>query len=362
MKAIKMILTCLLIGYFSISYAQTQSSQSDEYLAGYVQGLFVHGYGLSSQAVSVHKGIIYIEANQIDGNVTQEQFIEKVSQAVSSLKGIKGVRIKKDQGTVVEKEELIDGVMPNHALFHPLIADPKWPRFTLAYDYQLKNRTTKQSFAPNFGASFPVYRGVTENFEWEAGIQGGLFAILDINENPSTLINADYYIGFPLTFRSGPWSTLVRVYHQSSHLGDEFMLTPQGKATSRVNLSFEGIDCLLSYYHIAGMRLYGGGGYIIHKDPSYIKPLKIQGGLEYRAENTFLNGKLRPVTGLDVKAEQMARWTPGISFKTGVQIENSVLISSEIQLMLEFYSGKSMHGQFYSDRIQYIGIGLHAFL
>src|ERR1700739_3078273 len=125
MKTIKIILTFLFASYFSISYAQTQPSQSDEYLAGYVQGLFVHGYGLPSQAVSVHKGIIYIEANQIDGNVTQEQFIEKVSQAVSSLKGIKGVRIKKDQGTVVEKEELIDGVMPNHALFHPLIADPK---------------------------------------------------------------------------------------------------------------------------------------------------------------------------------------------------------------------------------------------
>ena len=108
--------------------------------------------------------------------------------------------------------------------------------------------------------------------------------------------------------------------------------------------------------------MYGGGGYIVHRDPDYIKRLKVQGGVEYRAQNTFWDGRLRPVTGLDVKSEQMSRWTAGISFKTGVQIENSVFISNEIQLMLEAYSGKSMNGQFYTDNIQYLGIGLHAFL
>jgi hypothetical protein len=336
--------------------------QNDEYLAGYVQALFVHGYNLPSNAATVQNGIIYIEANQIDGNITPEQFIEKVSQATSSLKGIKGVKIKQSQETL-KAEKPIDGLMPAHSLFHALIADPKWPRFTLAYQYQFKNNTSKQAFAPNFGASFPIYRGLkTDNFEWEVGIQGGLFALLDIHQNPSALVNADYYISFPVTFQAGPWSAMARVYHQSSHLGDEFMLTPQGKNTTRINLSFEGIDLFLSYYHTTGVRLYGGAGYIIHKDPSDIKPLKIQGGTEYRAENTFLNGKLRPVTGLDIKAEQMARWTPGISFKTGLQIENSMLISNEIQLMLEAYSGKSMNGQFYQHRIVYVGVGLHAFL
>jgi len=361
MRFCKRVLACLLITSFSNSYAVTYPKESDEYLKGYVQALFVHGYSLSSNAVNVQNGIVYIESSQIDGNMTQEQFIEKVSQATSSLKGIKGVRIKQNQKTP-DTEKPIDGLMPSHSLFHALIADPKWPRFTLAYQYQFKNGVSKQAFAPNFGASFPIYRGLADNFEWEFGIQGGLFALLDIHQNPSALINADYYISLPVTFQSGPWSAMARIYHQSSHLGDEFMLTQQGKNTTRINLSFEGIDLLLSYYHATGVRLYGGTGYIIHKDPHDIKPLKMQGGAEYRAENTFLNAKLRPVTGLDIKAEQMARWTPGISFKTGVQIENSMLISNEIQLMLEAYSGKSMNGQFYQHRITYVGIGLHAFL
>ena len=60
--------------------------------------------------------------------------------------------------------------------------------------------------------------------------------------------------------------------------------------------------------------------------------------------------------------EQNGSWSPGVSIKTGVQIENSALISNKLQVMLEFYSGRSMHGQFYRDKIQTIGIALHAFL
>lgn len=339
-------------------------AQSDEYIQGYVQSLLVNSYNLPADAVSVNHSSVYIHENQINGGIPAEQLIAKLKQATAHLNIKKIVLNKNHQETIPlpEKPEPIDGLMPSHSLFHALIADPKWPRFTLAYQYFFKNRIAKQAFAPNFGASIPIYRNVIGTTEWEFGIQGGLFAILDIGKNPSALVNADYYISFPISFRNGAWSFLARAYHTSSHLGDEFMLTPQGKATKRINLSVEGIDLLASYDFKSGMRLYGGGGTIVHKDPHYIKPLKVQLGAEYRSDNTWWDGKLRPITGLDIKSEQMANWTPGISFKTGVQIENSALISNEIQLMFEAYSGKSMHGQFYSDKIRYIGIGLHAFL
>ncbi len=273
-------------------------------------------------------------------------------------------------------EESSDGVMPDHSLFQALIADPKWPRFTLAYQYHMKNRILKRAFAPNFGASIPLYRGIIdsdENSRWEVGIQGGLFALMDMGTKPNTakksepfkssLVNADYFISLPFSYANGEWSVLARIYHTSTHLGDEFMLTTEGQKTKRINLSYEGIDTIVSYNLQEEVRLYGGGGVIVHKDPAYIKRLKIQVGAEYHFAETFLGGRLRPVTGVDIKLEQMARWFPGVSYKAGVQLENSaLLISNQVQLMLEFYNGKSMHGQFYEDKIRYVGIGLHAFL
>ncbi|MDB6097099.1 MAG: hypothetical protein JWM09_1377 [Francisellaceae bacterium] len=358
----------VLFFFSSKNYAYLIPNESDEYLKGYVQGLFINNYSLPKNSVDVKNGNIIINKSFID-NGNKETIVEKTKQATINLKGIKKIILKTNKLKEKSKDnqiEIIDGFMPHDSLFHSLLADPKWPRFTLAYQYHTKNRVTRHAFAPNFGASFPVYRNtlaIDDNtLEWEFGIQGGLFAIMDIGEKPSSLINADYYISLPISFRKDAWSALVRIYHLSSHLGDEFMLTPQGKDTTRINLSYEGIEGILSYNFNKGFRVYGGLGYIVHKDPHYIKPLKFQLGSEYRYPNALFNGKLRPVMGLDLKVEELNKWYPGISYKIGMQLENSTFISSEIQIMLEFYSGKSIHGQFFNDKIRYMGLGIHAFL
>ena len=59
-------------------------------------------------------------------------------------------------------------------------------------------------------------------------------------------------------------SARIRGYHQSSHLGDEFILNNPG--VDRVNLSFEVFDGLLSFEG-DWWRLYIGGGYLAGAKP-----------------------------------------------------------------------------------------------
>ncbi len=370
------LILLLLITYLpAISYSSGYADHNDQYIKGYVHSICVNGYNLPREAVTVHHGVIIIDEEQLNGKIP-DQVLEKVQQATASIKEVKGVRLKgqqldrdtlvkqKTMGFASDKEKFKDVALPYNSLFQPLIADPKWPRFTLAYQYyDKKNNLLRHGFAPNFGASFPLYRVINQvtNSEWEIGIQAGLFALMDIGSKPTALINADYYIAVPVTYHKDEISTLVKIYHQSSHLGDEFMLTPEGQKTKRINLSYEGIDALLSY-NFNSFRLYGGGGYIVHKDPGYIKPLKAQIGAEYYSPNTFFNGRLRPIMGIDITAQEMSSWYPGISCKAGVQLENSALFSNKVQFMPEYYSGKSVNGQFYNDKVQYIGFGVQAFL
>ena len=92
------------------------------------------------------------------------------------------------------------------------------------------------------------------------------------------LINSDYQLGFPVTPREGPFSARIRLYHQSSHLGDEFLLNnPQ---VTRVNYSFEEADAVGSFEY-RWLRLYAGGGYLLHREPQ-IKRAKVQWGMELR--------------------------------------------------------------------------------
>ena len=341
---------------------------SDIYLQGYVQSIFVHSYGLPSDAVIVKNNIIIIDEDRV-ADKSPEFMIDKIRQAVSKINTAKKISVitkkfnKINNINLTHKEELVNTTMPNGTLFQPLVADPKWPRFTVAYQYYTKDKTLKHAFAPNFGASFPIHRIVNNKTgsEWEIGVQAGLFGLMDIGSNPTALINADYFVGIPITYRNGQWSSLARFYHISSHLGDEYMLTKEGKKTRRINLSYEGID-LLASLNFDGTRVYGGGGYIVHKDPSYVKPLKFQLGAEYYAHNTYFYGRIRPVSGIDFKIDEQGKWYPSISCKTGIQFENSALLSHKVQLMLEYYKGKSIHGQFYNDKVEYIGIGIQGFL
>ena len=59
-----------------------------------------------------------------------------------------------------------------------------------------------------------------------------------------------------MTHHIGDFTWLVRVYHQSSHLGDEYLLRNR---VDRVNLSFEVVDALVSYDPFEWLRLYGAG-------------------------------------------------------------------------------------------------------
>ena len=358
------VILLLMFSLFLPNYSLGGES-SDAYICGYVQSIFINDYRLPAEAVRVKRGIIFIDEGQIT-NPNPTQVLEKVKQATGHLDKVVNVKLEKrpfkaQHYSKEQKRIIVDGALPNHSLFEPLIADPKWPRFTLAYHYYMKDRATKHAFSPNFGASFALYRDYYKEYEWEIGVQAGLFGMFDIGVSPSALINADYFVGVPLSFNSGSWSGLVRPYHISTHLGDEFMLTNEGKKVKRINLSYEGVDLIFSY-NFANIRLYGGGGYLVHREPREYKPLKLQMGTEYYSPSAFWNGRLRPVLAIDVKAEEHGDWYPGVSCKGGVQLENSYLTSSKVQLMLEFYSGRSMHGQFYRDKIRYLGLGLHAFL
>ena len=76
-------------------------------------------------------------------------------------------------------------------------------------------------------------------------MQGGVFSIFDVGKQSIDLVNADYLVGFMASYRNGGLSGFIRLHHQSSHLGDEFLVNNPG--VERINLSFEELDAKLSY-------------------------------------------------------------------------------------------------------------------
>lgn len=242
--------------------------------------------------------------------------------------------------------------LPVDELFKPLIADPRQPQFSIRY-HRYEAAESFNAASVSFGDYFGFASGVLKEYGVsQIGLQGAVFAVFNLDAPSQDLINADYWIGIPLSFRRGPFSYLTRLYHQSSHLGDEFLLGDIGDL-ERVNLSYEGWESLVSY-DWRKWRFYGGGGVILRSEPD-LKPLHVQGGSEFRRPH-FL-GKFNLVAAADLQATQEQNWHLNSSFQVGFAFSGSQ--GREIRLMLEHYRGFSPNGQFYTERLRYTGLGVY---
>lgn len=252
------------------------------------------------------------------------------------------------------------GLLPAGHLFKALIADPRWAHFSASYrNYQNDNFDGNDIASVSFGETIPFYRSTFghSNAQWEAGLQAGVFSDFNLNSTSSDLVNTDFIASAYSSVRAGPFSAFGRLYHQSSHLGDEFLLRQKSKF-ERVNLSYEGVDMKLSY-EMFGLRIYGGGGGMFHREPSTLKPWMVQYGIEYRSPWRLDFAALRPIIAADVKNFQENDWNMDVSARAGFEFENLQVLGRKLQILAEYYNGYSPSGQFYNNKIEYIGVGAH---
>ena len=209
----------------------------------------------------------------------------------------------------------------------------------------------------SFGESFGLFQGKGPyGGSWELGFQAAVFAIFDLDADSKDLVNADYFVAIPLSYRREAFSAMARLLHQSSHLGDEYLLRNRG---DRVNLSYEAVDLKLSYDLPSGFRVYGGGQTLLTREPDELDAWSGQLGAEWLSPEAWWGGALRPVAGIDLQSREEADWNVDLSLRAGVQLENPTLRSRSIQVLVEYYNGSSPNGQFYSRDIRYLGFGAH---
>lgn len=256
--------------------------------------------------------------------------------------------------------------LPTGDIFCPLVADPKGMRSFLSYQRTIGEDDSLTTIgAIGIADEFGIVRwgGVRLGNGVQLSLQAGIFAQFDLDAESYDLLNADYVVGLPLTIRAGSFSARARIYHQSSHLGDEFLLRPQDSI--RVNLSFESAELILSA-DAGPLRLYGGGEYLFNRSPDDLEHYVAHGGVELRPMRPYLAmgpfGLVRTVAALDLKASQEQEWKPSVSLRAGLEFDRrraSDPPARRWSILFESYTGPSPYGQFFREEIQYAGIGLH---
>ncbi len=261
---------------------------------------------------------------------------------------------------------------PTDDVFRPLLPDPKQPQFFASYQTTRRRapsvevREAGQSVnvgSVGFGENFGFYTRRRGCDGWQVGVLAGVFSQFNLDASSTDLINADYVVGIPFSWRQNAWSTRIRLYHQSSHIGDEFLLgNPE---FTRVNFSFEEVEAILSYdYRWA--RVYAGGGYLVHREPATLDRNRVQWGLELRAPTfaspvfkTVLPGLLIiPVFGADFKTFEELQWIINTNVVAGLEWSRAGG-RRRLRMLVNYYRGFYPYGQFFNEKVESLGFGFY---
>lgn len=114
--------------------------------------------------------------------------------------------------------------------------------------------------------------------------------------------------------RAGQFPAFGCIFHKSSHLSNEFLLRKENTKFERVNLSYEA---------------------------------------PWRIDFT----SMRPIVAADIKHYDENNWRTDVSARTGVGFDNLQVLGRKLQVLAGYYNGFSPSGQFYKDKVEYIGVG-----
>ena len=257
--------------------------------------------------------------------------------------------------------------LPRGDVFCPLLADPKGQRSFVSYLHESSDDDDLNLGSVGISDAFGLLRvgGSKAGNGFQVSLQGSVFAQFDLDVSSYDSINADYVIGLPATMRSGAFSARVRLYHQSSHLGDEFLLREDNPKFERENISFEAAEMLLSLDG-GPFRVYAGGEYLLRRDPKDLERYVAHGGLEWRPARRLARfgsvAGVRFVAAGDFKASQEQDWDPSVSIRTGFEFDrprDTEPPGRRWGLLFEAYTGPSPYGQFFRSDVHQIGVGIH---
>jgi hypothetical protein len=357
----------------SLAHATTTD---DVYIAGYAAGVLKQSLKVDMPSLTVRDGVITLPVaglkaddrsravqllTEIPGAkavMTSETAVPQPGEASARFGRTPGEETVSATGPVI----LPTGLLPAGHLFKPLLADPRWARFSAAYrNYQSDNFDGNDIGSVSFGETIPFYRSHfgQSTAQWETGLQAGVFSDFNLNASSSDLVNTDFIVSLYGSARTGQFSAFGRLFHQSSHLGDEFLLRKIDTKFERVNLSYEGVDLRLSYELPYGVRVYGGGGGLFHTEPSTLDPWSVQYGVEFRSPWRIEAASMRPIVAVDIKNFEENDWNTDVSARAGVEFENLQVLSRKLQVLVEYFNGFSPSGQFYNEKVEYIGLGAH---
>ncbi|MCS6822271.1 MAG: DUF1207 domain-containing protein [Microscillaceae bacterium] len=250
---------------------------------------------------------------------------------------------------------------PQGQLFLPLVLDPTecQTHGLLAISSQNNQFFDGLYINASIGFSKGIIRWKAKNTTQELRFEAAAFMQFEVENKRrvlGNLINTDYRASVPYIISKGKNQYRLRIFHNSSHLGDDFLFTRQVTWYLPNPMNFEQLDFTHSYQE-QSIRYYYGAGLVI-TPYSRRKRLSFQVGTYYHTP--LSQNQLSAwywFIGLDLKSMQETDFYPNTKFGVGLALKQPR--GQFAYLLLEMYQGHLPYSLFERNRTIWVGAGMY---
>jgi len=257
----------------------------------------------------------------------------------------------------IEGRDTTVNFLPGKRIFPAVFLDPlECQTGGGSYFLFREEKNTSLYSAVNLGFTKPIFSGMGKTVSWEINFGTAIFTQFDLMKREdgsylAGLINNDYKISVDYSLRKNRNIFKFRIFHLSSHLGDDYLERHQDSITNDKSENYEQID--LTYLRMFGANYWYAGVGEIYTKYVFRERFSMQAG-------GLLNfGQPKPVSffasaNINLLAEN--DFIPDI--RTALGINFSRKSESLIRLWLEYYNGELPYSTIDYGRINWVGLAL----
>jgi hypothetical protein len=241
---------------------------------------------------------------------------------------------------------------PANELFARLLADPRQTQTTAQY-YRLWGMDIAEVALGNAWGIRRWNAGRDGGVKIQADVEGMAYSVFKLSGSVNEFETVDFFANLPVEIRRGPLSGRFTLFHESSHLGDDY-IRRMDSAGGRY--SIEGARAVASYDLPAGLRVYGGFSYLLHRIPASGRR-GAQAGFEWTSgELRRREPRCRAYLAQDFQSKEAIQWNVNSSTQLGVRLGFDGVRRS-LRLHVDHFEGHSELGQFFRTRLGMNSVG-----
>jgi hypothetical protein len=239
-------------------------------------------------------------------------------------------------------------------VFQELLADPRQVQLAAQYYRQSGMDLGDVALGHSWGLARWQSAGA-QPWTVQYDVEGMAYSRFRLTSGSNDFETVDFFANLPVEIRRGPVSGKFMIFHESSHLGDDYIRSTGDLGTP---YSIDGLRGLLDYTSLPGLRLYAGAFYLLHTLPAPQRT-GAQGGFEIAGPVRKSARKLphRFYLAEDVQSRGSTAWNLDSETVVGMRLGIKDFDRS-MRFFLGYFTGHSPFGQFYEQREDHFFIGL----